>query len=182
MRNGIAGRAQWHASHGNKQFADHVEGMHDDGICQNFREKCWPDFRSTEFLETRDASMSSQQANAKSTSSPVDSAGRLLARYCEVVSPSIARWAPLPLRLIVGYGFAAHGFAKLLRGPENFTGLLDAMGLPMPYVLAWITILTEIAGGFWQLSVRSCRSSAFRWLPFCWLRSSRFIFNTDFHR
>ena len=122
--------------------------MRDDGICKNFHERCWPGFRSTEFLETRDASMSSRQANAKSTSSPVDSAGRLLARYCEVVSPSIARWAPLPLQLIVGYGFAAHGFAKLLRGPENFTGLLDAMGLPMPYVLAWITILTEIAGGF----------------------------------
>ena len=28
----------------------------------------------------------------------------------------IARWAPLPLRLIVGYGFMEHGFAKLARG------------------------------------------------------------------
>ena len=25
----------------------------------------------------------------------------------------IARWAPLPLRLIVGFGFMEHGFAKL---------------------------------------------------------------------
>ena len=25
----------------------------------------------------------------------------------------IARWAPVPLRLIVGYGFMEHGFAKL---------------------------------------------------------------------
>jgi hypothetical protein len=30
----------------------------------------------------------------------------------------IARWAPVPLRLIVGYGFMEHGFAKLGRGPE----------------------------------------------------------------
>ena len=32
--------------------------------------------------------------------------------------PSVAVWAPIPLRLIVGYGFTAHGFAKLSRGPE----------------------------------------------------------------
>ena len=30
----------------------------------------------------------------------------------------IARWAPVPLRLIVGYGFMEHGFAKLARGPD----------------------------------------------------------------
>ena len=30
----------------------------------------------------------------------------------------IARWAPIPLRLIVGYGFMEHGFAKLARGLE----------------------------------------------------------------
>jgi hypothetical protein len=28
----------------------------------------------------------------------------------------IGRWALIPLRLIVGYGFMAHGFAKLSRG------------------------------------------------------------------
>ena len=28
----------------------------------------------------------------------------------------IARWAPVPLRLIVGYGFMEHGFAKLASG------------------------------------------------------------------
>jgi hypothetical protein len=27
----------------------------------------------------------------------------------------IARWAPIPLRLIVGFGFMQHGFAKLTR-------------------------------------------------------------------
>ena len=28
----------------------------------------------------------------------------------------IARWAPVPLHLIVGYGFMEHGYAKLARG------------------------------------------------------------------
>jgi putative oxidoreductase len=66
-------------------------------------------------------------------------------------SSAIARWAPIPLRLIVGYGFAAHGFAKLLRGSDNFTGLLHALGLPMPALFSWITIVTEIAGGILML-------------------------------
>jgi putative oxidoreductase len=59
----------------------------------------------------------------------------------------IARWAPIPLRLIVGYGFMAHGFAKLSRGPEVFAGILQALGVPMPMVMAWSTIVVEILGG-----------------------------------
>ena len=30
-----------------------------------------------------------------------------------------ARWAPIPLRLIVGYGFIEHGYAKLSKGPDT---------------------------------------------------------------
>jgi len=66
-------------------------------------------------------------------------------------SSPVARWAPIPLRLIVGYGFAAHGFAKLLRGSDNFTGLLHALGLPMPALFSWITIVIEIVGGILML-------------------------------
>jgi len=33
--------------------------------------------------------------------------------------PSIARWAAIPPRLIVGYGFMVHGFAKLSRGLKS---------------------------------------------------------------
>src|SRR4051812_39534272 len=36
----------------------------------------------------------------------------------------IARWSPIPLRLIVGYGFMQHGFAKLSRGPGAFASVL----------------------------------------------------------
>jgi putative oxidoreductase len=59
----------------------------------------------------------------------------------------IARWAPVPLRLIVGYGFMEHGFAKLGRGPEAFADILHAIGVPGPHVMAWATILTEVIGG-----------------------------------
>lgn len=56
-------------------------------------------------------------------------------------------WFALPLRLIVGYGFVAHGYAKLARGPEHFIGILDAIGLPAPALLGWATIVVEIVGG-----------------------------------
>ncbi|HEX7966102.1 MAG TPA: DoxX family protein [Gammaproteobacteria bacterium] len=58
-----------------------------------------------------------------------------------------SRWAPVPLRLIVGYGFMAHGVAKLLRGPEHFTAILQAIGVPDPQLMAWLTIGIEVAGG-----------------------------------
>src|SRR5260370_7215520 len=60
---------------------------------------------------------------------------------------SLARWAPIPLRLIVGYGFMQHGFAKLSKGPEAFAAILHAIGVPAPHLMAWLTILTELIGG-----------------------------------
>jgi len=57
------------------------------------------------------------------------------------------RWAPIPLRLIVGYGFMEHGFAKLARGPDSFSAILHAIGVPAPHLMAWATILVEIFGG-----------------------------------
>jgi putative oxidoreductase len=61
--------------------------------------------------------------------------------------PSVTVWAAIPLRLIVGYGFVEHGFAKLSRGPEVFAGILHAIGVPAPHFMAWLTILTELIGG-----------------------------------
>jgi putative oxidoreductase len=57
-------------------------------------------------------------------------------------------WAPLPLRLIVGFGFMEHGYAKLIHGPENFALILHALSVPAPHLMAWLTILTELLGGF----------------------------------
>lgn len=54
---------------------------------------------------------------------------------------------PLPLRLIVGFGFLQHGYAKLARGPDNFIGILHAIGVPFPDLAGWATILVELLGG-----------------------------------
>jgi putative oxidoreductase len=56
-------------------------------------------------------------------------------------------WAPLPLRLIIGYGFLAHGWAKLSRGPEGFARLLEQIGAPLPEATAWVSTFIEILGG-----------------------------------
>ena len=57
------------------------------------------------------------------------------------------QWAPLPLRLIIGYGFMAHGWAKLSRGPEGFAKQLEQIGTPLPEVMAWVSTFVEILGG-----------------------------------
>jgi putative oxidoreductase len=65
---------------------------------------------------------------------------------------SLARWAPIPLRLIVGYGFMEHGFAKLARGLDAFPAILQAIGVPAPHLMGWLTIFVEIVGGLAVLS------------------------------
>jgi putative oxidoreductase len=71
--------------------------------------------------------------------------------FIELLTPgrweAFARWAPIPLRLIVGYGFMEHGYAKLARGPEGFATILHAIGVPMPHMMAWATVLIELLGG-----------------------------------
>jgi len=57
------------------------------------------------------------------------------------------QWAPLPLRLVIGYGFVNHGWAKLSRGPGSFAQLLEQIGAPLPEVTAWVSTLVEILGG-----------------------------------
>jgi putative oxidoreductase len=41
----------------------------------------------------------------------------------------------------------AHGFAKLSKGPDAFAGILLAIGVPMPHLMAWLTIGIELLGG-----------------------------------
>ena len=53
----------------------------------------------------------------------------------------------LPLRFIVGYGFLAHGYAKLARGPDAFIAILHAIGMPVAFFLGWATIVIEVLGG-----------------------------------
>jgi putative oxidoreductase len=61
--------------------------------------------------------------------------------------PAPTGWYAIPLRLIVGFGFLQHGYAKLARGPEDFINILHAMGVPAPFLLGWTTIIIEIIGG-----------------------------------
>jgi putative oxidoreductase len=68
-------------------------------------------------------------------------------RFTFLDRASVTRWAPIPLRLIVGYGFMQHGFAKLFRGPDAFAAVLHAIGGPAPHLMAWLTILIEVFGG-----------------------------------
>ena len=60
---------------------------------------------------------------------------------------SLKRWAPIPLRLIVGLGFMQHGYAKFTRGPEAFANILHLIGVPAPHLMALLTILIEFFGG-----------------------------------
>lgn len=71
----------------------------------------------------------------------------LLRRLAVVSLPVPASWYALPLRLIVGFGFVEHGYAKLSRGADSFIGILQAMGLPFAHLLGWATITVEIVGG-----------------------------------
>jgi putative oxidoreductase len=49
--------------------------------------------------------------------------------------------------LIVGYGFLAHGYAKVMNGPDHFAESLRALGVPAPHLMAWTTIGVELLGG-----------------------------------
>lgn len=59
----------------------------------------------------------------------------------------ISRWALVPVRLIVGYGFFEHELAKLTKGPDTFANILQAIGVPAPHLMAWLTVLVEMFGG-----------------------------------
>jgi putative oxidoreductase len=58
-------------------------------------------------------------------------AAKNLEVVCGRLAVSAKRWAPLPLRLMVGFGFMAHGFANLSKGSDAFAAILSAMNVPM---------------------------------------------------
>src|SRR6478752_3235638 len=57
------------------------------------------------------------------------------------------QWVPLPLRLVIGFGFMAHGWAKLSGGPSGFAKLLAQIGAPLPEITAWASTFVELLGG-----------------------------------
>jgi len=56
-------------------------------------------------------------------------------------------WAPLPLRLILGFGFMYHGWDKISDGTEMFQGMLAMIGVPGGAATAWFVALLEFLGG-----------------------------------
>jgi len=74
----------------------------------------------------------------------------LLSRIKELIIsplPVPPAWYAIPLRLIVGFGFMQHGYAKLARGPDAFIDVLHALAVPVPFLLGWATIFVELTGG-----------------------------------
>ncbi|HZR34843.1 MAG TPA: DoxX family protein [Nevskia sp.] len=72
---------------------------------------------------------------------------RILCDLASAPVPVPPSWYAIPLRLIAGYGFFSHGYAKLARGPDHFASILAAMGMPFPDVLGWTTVVVELLGG-----------------------------------
>lgn len=58
------------------------------------------------------------------------------------------QWAPLLLRLTMGYGFMAHGIVKLSRGTAGFEKLLAQTGVPFSHAASRIVPFVELLGGF----------------------------------
>ena len=56
-------------------------------------------------------------------------------------------YAPLPLRLILGFGFLFHGVFKFGSGHDGFVGMLTGIGVPAPGLMAYVVGLVETLGG-----------------------------------
>jgi len=70
-------------------------------------------------------------------------------RPLERVRQTWLPWAPVPLRLMLGFGFMYHGAPKLftVEGHQQFTGLLQSLGIPLPELMSWVVGLVETVGG-----------------------------------
>jgi putative oxidoreductase len=55
--------------------------------------------------------------------------------------------APLPLRLVLGFGFVYHGWEKIADGTAGFQGMLEMIGIPGGAATAWFVALVEFLGG-----------------------------------
>jgi putative oxidoreductase len=63
------------------------------------------------------------------------------------ISLAMQRCAAIPLRAIAGGGFIQHGWAKIVKGPDAFAAILQALHVPFPHLSAYLTISVELLGG-----------------------------------
>ncbi len=63
------------------------------------------------------------------------------------IPQALQRYAALPLRAIAGGGFVQHGWAKIVKGPDAFAAILQALHVPFPHLSAYLTISVELLAG-----------------------------------
>lgn len=61
------------------------------------------------------------------------------------------QYSALCIRLITGFGFAAHGWAKISRGTQAFEKLLLQTGVPFAHAASVVVPYLELAGGIFVL-------------------------------
>src|SRR5262252_356403 len=71
----------------------------------------------------------------------------------------IARWAPIPLRLIVGYGFMEHGLAVLLGA------LVPLANIPMAAVLVVAIVTVHLPYGFSSIKLQAVTAAGAQFGP-----------------
>jgi putative oxidoreductase len=57
------------------------------------------------------------------------------------------QWAYMMLRVIVGFGYMAHGWVKFSRGTAGFERLLTQTGVPFAHLFSWLVPGIELIGG-----------------------------------
>lgn len=67
----------------------------------------------------------------------------------DMMQKAWSQWASLPLRLMIGFGFAYHGYPKLFssEGHANFQGMLQNIGIPAAGPMSWFVGILEFFGG-----------------------------------
>jgi putative oxidoreductase len=71
----------------------------------------------------------------------------MIIKAFSITSKNYLQVSPLFLRLIIGFGFMAHGWAKLSRGTAGFEKLLIQTRVPFAHISSWVVPLTELIGG-----------------------------------
>ncbi len=65
--------------------------------------------------------------------------------------PLNPRLGQMILRVVLGLIFVAHGGAKFLGGVGGTVVFFDSLGIPLPFVAAWVITLLEFVGGMFLI-------------------------------
>ncbi len=65
--------------------------------------------------------------------------------------PMNPRLGQMILRIVLGLIFVAHGGAKLFGGVGGTVAFFGSLGIPLPFLAAWVIILLEFVGGMFLI-------------------------------